>query len=457
MKREICKIHSLDSVWTMCNKEAADNLRNMMSYEYTLYIPGRFGKKKKMVKKYLIEGRGNGEFYFLTGYVDRCLNYLEGHNIAYEYESDIMEVPYNDPGIPGIEFREYQLDLINRALEVGRGVLKSPTGSGKSIIILGIMSAFSQESILFLVHTTDLVYQMKEDLVKFGFDDIGVWSGEDKFIGRITVSTVQSYKKIAREYTGHWDVVFVDEGHHISQVDKGNYFDALALTGASCKFATTATMPDKDEGRWALEGLIGPIIGEITMKEGSALGFLSVPNIIMFELESPYEVWPMKSYAKVYTEGISKNTVRNIRIAAEAEARMKIGQTVLILVSRIDHADRLEDLIDFKTEIVKGAVSKDERVRIKEELKSGTLKCVIATTAWIEGVDLPNLNCVINAAAGKSEIQTLQKIGRGLRKTDIKNSVDIIDFIDIGNKFLENHSDHRMAIYKEQGWSVTIK
>ena len=56
-------------------------------------------------------------------------------------------------------------------------------------------------------------------------------------------------------------------------------------------------------------------------------------------------------------------------------------------------------------------------------LKSGKIQCVIATVSWVEGVDIPNLTCVINAGGGKSEIQTLQKIGRGLRKTETKDTV----------------------------------
>jgi len=457
MKPEICEIYTLDSVHTVCNNTAADNLRNLLSYDEYLWIPTRFGKRKKKNKKYLIDSRKNGEHYFLTGLVDRCLDYLDHHGIEYIYESDIDQVEFDDPHVEGITFRSYQEELINTALEIGRGVIKAPTATGKSIIILGIVSAFSQENILFLAHTQDLVAQMKEHFIKNGFPDVGEWTGNLHQMERITVATVQAYRNVAREYTDHWDVVFVDEGHHVTKWNNGNYFTALGMSGAPCKFATTATMPEKDEAQWALEGLIGPVIGEYTMKEAQEDGFLSKPNIIMYPVDLPQEIWNMKNYQKVYTEGIVMNTVRNIRIAGEAEKRIENGSTVLILVTRIKHADRLQALIDYPVEIIKGAVSKEERLRIKEELKSNELSCVIATVAWVEGVDIPNLNCVINAAAGKSEIQTLQKLGRGLRKTKEKDTVDILDFYDIGNKFLQKHSKLRKAIYEEQGWKVKSK
>lgn len=459
---EICEIHTVDSVWTICNDAAANNLRNLLSYEDNIWIPGRFGKRKKIIKKYLIDGIRKDENQFLTGYVTMCLDYLDKHNILYKYESDIPAVEFDEPYIDGITFRPYQLQLINSALEYGRGVIKAPTGSGKSIVILGIMSAFSQENILFLVHTTDLVYQMKEDLDKFGFD-AGIWTGKDKYLKRITVATVQAYKKIARKHITKWDVVFVDEGHHVTKLWKGNYYDTLSLTAAPCKFATTATLPEKVEAQFALEGLIGPMIDEVTMGDGTALGFLAEPNITMQVVESPIHIWSGRkkskklatNYQKVYTEGIVKNTARNVRIAGSAEMQMDRKGTVLILVTRIEHAHIIQDMIGLPTEIVKGAVSKDERMRIKEELKCGETRCVIATVAWVEGVDIPSLTCVINAAGGKSEIQTLQKIGRGLRKTRTKDTVDIIDFHDLGNNFLESHSEQRKGIYESQGWRVS--
>jgi len=450
------EIRTLDSVWSVCNEVAANNIRDLLTYEYVIWVPGRFGKKKLKTKGYLLDARKRDEHYFFTGFVPKCLDYLDGHGIEYDYKSDVPVMEFDEPHIEGIEFRPYQTDLIWNAIDAGRGVIKSPTGSGKSIIIMGIMSAFSQEHILFLVHTTDLVYQMKSELEKYG-NDVGVWTGKDKIIKRITVATVQSYKKVAREYVTHWDVVFVDEGHHISKVDSGNYYQALTLIGAPCKFALTATLPDSQEGMMALEGLIGPVIGELTMAEGADLGFLAKPNIIMYEHDLPDDLIDVKSFQQAYSKGIVYNCARNARICAEAEMEMDAGGTVLILVTRIEHINQIQQSMDIPVEVVRGAVSKDERLRIKEELISGKVQCVIATVAWVEGVDIPTLTCVINAGGMKSETQTLQKIGRGMRKTKKKTTVKIIDFMDHGNKHLLRHSKQRRGIYQSQGWEVNLK
>lgn len=451
---EISEIRTLDSVWTVCNAVAADNLRNMLSYESAAWIPGKFGKRKIMYKKCLIDSRREDEHYFMTGFVDKCRDYLEEHNLPYNYSTDVGVVEYDDPHIDGITFRPYQVELIQNALDVGRGVIKAPTGSGKSVIIIGIASAFSEEHILFLAHTADLVQQIKGEFEKLGFENIGEWTGGRKKIERITVATVQAYKNVAKDHIDTWDVIVIDEGHHISKHTTGNYFKALAWSGAPCKLAFTATLADSEEARLALEGLVGPVIGELTMAEGTELGFLATPDITMPTIKLPAEMALIKGFPKAYSEGIVKNVSRNAYINAIAEDEIDCGGTVLILVTRLAHIDNIVAGFDIPVEIVKGAVAKEDRLRIKKDLIAGRTKCVIATVAWVEGVDIPTLTCVINAGGMKSEIQTLQKIGRGLRKTKTKDSVRIWDFFDKGNKHLARHARIRRDIYKEQGWDV---
>ena len=468
---DISEIHTLNPVWTWCNREAADQLRNLFSYEYVYWQPGRFGKKRVMRKRYLIEGHDYGDYYFLSGLVPLGLKFLHKYKIPYEYTSDIAEIEYNEPHLPNITLRDYQSKLIHKALKHGHGVLKSPTGSGKSMIMFGIMSCFDQENILVLVHSLDLVKQLYEGIKEMGLGPVSIYNTKTKEMSRITVCTVNTYYKIARNWRDHWGVILVDEAHHIGNPFDGMYFEALAQTSAPWRFGFTATVADSMEARFALAGLIGPIIGEVTMAEGQDLGFLAEPEIIFIPVELPDRVKEMRkdlAYTKVYHSGVVDNFSRCGRTAAEFEKEVERGGTVLVLVNRISHIDELLEFIELPVEVVKGSVSKDKRFKIKEDLKSGTIKGVIATTAWCEGVDIPNLTMVINAAGGKSERLTLQKIGRGLRKTETKTTVKIIDFMDYGyfaknvlkpgkdSHILHRQSVQRWKVYTEQGWKPKL-
>ncbi|MBU0959833.1 MAG: hypothetical protein KKB31_07840 [Nanoarchaeota archaeon] len=101
---------------------------------------------------------------------------------------------------------------------------------------------------------------------------------------------------------------------------------------------------------------------------------------------------------------------------------------------------------------IQGKTTSDERNLVKEALKSKKTSCVIATTIWCEGIDIPSLDCVINAAGGKSEIRTLQVIGRGLRKTDTKDTVIIVDIFDPHSHHLIRHFGERLDLYFKNNW-----
>lgn len=71
-----------------------------------------------------------------------------------------------------------------------------------------------------------------------------------------------------------------------------------------------------------------------------------------------------------------------------------------------------------------------------------------------EGVDIPNIRYMVYASAGKSFVQTLQRIGRLLRISADKHEVFIFDIVDRNSDFLYNQAKKRVKYYKEQKFEV---
>jgi superfamily II DNA or RNA helicase len=114
----------------------------------------------------------------------------------------------------------------------------------------------------------------------------------------------------------------------------------------------------------------------------------------------------------------------------------------------------LKDLLErskVKVSFVHGTTEGKTRQQVKEALIKKKTKVVISTAVWREGIDIPSLDCVVNACGGKSEIMTIQAIGRGLRKTDEKGEVEIIDFLD-PYRYLAEHAIQRMNVYYREQW-----
>ena len=87
-------------------------------------------------------------------------------------------------------------------------------------------------------------------------------------------------------------------------------------------------------------------------------------------------------------------------------------------------------------------------------MRSGKLKVMIATSLIDEGVDISGINALILGASGKSLRQTLQRIGRALRKKKDDNTTQIFDFNDMTHRFLLGHAGERLKIYDEEEFEV---
>ena len=75
---------------------------------------------------------------------------------------------------------------------------------------------------------------------------------------------------------------------------------------------------------------------------------------------------------------------------------------------------------------------------------------MIATTVFGEGIDCPSLDVLVNAKANQSSIDSLQLVGRALRKTPTKDKVTVIDIYDDHCKYLGKHAKSRLKIYKSE-------
>jgi len=452
----------LDPVWVRTDHKGFLHLNSALSYEHKYWR--KIGHRKEQVSErhYMIEQRGKDEFYFLSGLLDRAERHLERNDLEYEIIDNLPDVEFDEPHLDGVTFMKHQKKLIKCGIEIGRGLIVAPTGTGKSYIIAGISSAFVRlDKILFLVHTTDLVAQMKADFVKFfGEENVGEWSGARKNINTITVATHQSFVKVCDQHVDTFGVVLIDEGHHVSDIN-GNYGKILQRSAAHTKLGFTATKGDQNKTRWAAEALLGPVIGEYKIQDAQKDNVLTKPEIHIYTVTSGvgYEN-VLEDYPEKYHFGIIDNFPRNRTIAKKAIECAKKGETTLVTIKNIEHGHILQELFadyGYHVPFVYGESSSAERDAVKNGLKDGSLKLAITSVIFVEGIDIPVLNTVINAAAGRSSIQTVQRIGRALRKAKGKSGALLIDFYDKTIGSLERQSKARIDIYKSRGWKVIRK
>ena len=108
------------------------------------------------------------------------------------------------------------------------------------------------------------------------------------------------------------------------------------------------------------------------------------------------------------------------------------------------------------TLLLQGSDSLGERYKsISKFRKHGDSSTLIGTKILQTGINIEEITHFINARGMKSEIATLQALGRALRRHDSKDKVFIYDFMDKEN-YLKQHSNARKRHYEKEGHEVTV-
>lgn len=502
MNKEI-NIEILDPVWSRAiDQHTKDFLQPVLSYEAFFTKRDRYGRiYKKPYRKNMLNKR-NG--LFLTGYIERVSEYasVKNYQLNISNPNPIHQtIHVRSPSLQNISLREYQKGLVQLCLQKGRGVIKSPPRSGKTVMAGALINCFPNSRSLFLCHKKDLVWQTEEEFQRFGFSVGVVGAGRHELDKDVTIATHQTFVRYVEEFGTAYDVVIVDECHHISSLSV-NYAKILTKLIAPWRIGFTATPPEETSAQRALEGLLGPKIGELEPEEAQRLEVLAKPKIVI--LKSPEKSSRLKhmSYREAYKAGIMRSRSRNRMIVKKAVEYMDEGMTVLILVTRVPHGfylkqvfdllapdysvpfvcsdidadtqreiSRLKKRISSSSDKAKRAVKlmqedldelqglrknvramSEKRNELRKALDRGDIRCVVATNIWNEGVNIPNLSCVINAAGGKSETATIQMASRSMTAAPGKEWAYIIDLFDDTHNSFISHFGNRVCLYIEEGW-----
>jgi len=457
-----------------------------MQYPSERWKDGPYRKVKSEQTSSMIDKRSGK---FLTGLLPRVLQYCRSNNIHVDYQPPLDTLNPQPPSLPGIVLRDDQIPLLQKVDQHRRGLLVAPPGIGKTALSGAIISQYPDSVAIMVVHTNSLFTQTVENFQKwFGEKDVGVVGDSIYKPSRINVIMVKTAHNLCAVENGKFlnpngdeftdllmkvGVMIIDESHHAGEINGMYAVICKCCQNAQVKIGMTAT-PNKNKRKALVcEGLLGPIIGELTMQEGIDQGLLAKPKVKLIPVpykESINNNWTYGPTYKMdektkekklvangfYQDGIILNRARNRLVAKEAAARVEAGQTVLIMITDVVNEqgkmlqEMARDLYGLDIAVAQGPTDSAVRETIKKALQARTQKCVICTTIWREGINIPSLDCVIWASGGKSDIATLQGLGRGLRTTDEKKEFVIVDFLD-PYKYLAQHTIQRLRIYVENG------
>lgn len=361
----------------------------------------------------------------------------------------------HDLELNGIKFDypyEFQPIAALDMCKAGRGILDACTNSGKTSIAALIIKILKLPT-LFIVPNLELLYQTQKVFenrigCKIGIIGDGNWSPDI-----ITIASIGTlYSRIKEpeciKLLKSVKLLIVDEVHHSSS---DSYYTVMRSCDAYYRFGMSGTPLKRSDGAdLKLIAVTGPVIYIIKNKELIARGVSVQPYLKFLTIDKP-KISKSAKWRDVYVKGIVENEYRNNLLVEEALQFAKAGHTVLILIREIAHGKIFDEILPstIPHRFVSGKETTEFRIKTLEEFKEGKIRILISSTILDEGVDIPNINVLILAGGGKSNIKLLQRVGRGLRVGNSER-LDIIDTIDLQHKYLARHSHSRWQVYKDE-------
>jgi len=350
------------------------------------------------------------------------------------------------------KLRDYQIDAIKKVIEKKYGILHMATGSGKTFTAGEIIRQLDAKT-LWIIDRKELLVQTKESLEKQLGIEIGVISGKTVDIKDITIATIQSLKSKLSDlidYLYTVNFVIVDEFHKAAAESYQKVF--AKLPNNKYRLGLTAT-PTRDDGKEPiLRSILGEVIYKITAKELIEQGYLMRPEIKFIEY-TKFDRGTFKTYSEEYDNYIINNGLRHNKIIDIIDE--SIDKKILILTKSIEHGKELNEIIKDSVHIHGSTHKRTRTIKYNEFVKSNKGVLILTHSIGAEGLDIPDLDIIINAAANKGDVKSIQILGRVLRKSKDKKKAIYYDFID-HSKNTYKHSLARMKVFKKEGHNVEI-
>lgn len=442
---------------------------------------------------------------FPTGLLPKVKATLEKSQIPYHVECAYEQVPksqFHWKVEDGLTPDPDQVEAIEAGLRGKRGVIKAPTGFGKTAILAKRLTASFGVPTLFVANKKSLLDDAAEEF-RSGIKGIKKsdviqikdgWFGGIKISGNtkaedvkpltapIIVATIQSLHarlndKRTRPYLLDWlhntcKFIMVDE---TQAVGTAIWDEVLGDCFAPYRIFLSATPRRTDGATIKIEAYSGPWLFSTTAAEQIEKGRLC-------ELDIRYQIYDHHlynendkdiNYMEMYRMCIVENEKRNKECIIKPTLEMLAeGRHVLVLIQLIDHGAILQQMfmeagLDAKdVRFIWGETPDKIRTAAIKEFRKGDFKVMIGSTIFDAGVNIPLISGVVLGGAGNSDITLIQRIGRGARNADyekilgylpdfMKNAhgqkiTKVYDIIDTNSKFFYRQSKNRYYNAREE-------
>jgi hypothetical protein len=361
-----------------------------------------------------------------------------------------------------ILLRDYQVEIVNNFLANPQCLQEVATGAGKTIMTAALSDAVSKygRSIV-IVPNKSLVTQTEKDYINMELD-VGVYFGDRKEYGRShTICTWQSLNNLLKntkngigdctiqEFLEDVVCVIVDEVH-MAKADALKTLLTGVMAQVPIRWGLTGTIPKELFESQSLLVSLGPVISKLAASELQDRGVLAQCHVNVVQLVDTRD-------HKTYQEELKYLLEEPGRLDAIAQLVLQVNETgnTLVLVDRVAAGHELVSRLGDRAVFVSGATKAKARQDEYDEVAISTDKIIVATYGVAAvGINIPRIFNLVMLEPGKSFTRVIQSIGRGIRKAEDKDHVQIWD-ITSTCRFSKRHLAKRKTFYNDAEYPYT--
>ena len=334
-----------------------------------------------------------------------------------------------------MKLRPYQERLIDETREAlrrnQRVLMQAPTGAGKTAITVYMMgrAAEAGKRAVFVVHQNELLSQTSRALWRQKLEHGMIAAGKRYNRLPAQVASVQTWVRRLAQY-GEPDLIIIDECHRSAA---STYQKVLEAYPNAKVIGLTAT-PARTDGK-GLDDTYSAMVTGPSIRQLIDAGYLCDYEI--FAPPTTLDLSAVKTRMGDYDKRELENAVDKPTITGDAVATYKKhanGKRCVVMCASIRHAEHVRDsyrAAGVPAEMIEGSMTNAERDALLDRFRRGQVRVICNVQLLIEGVDIPAIEVVQWLRPTQSLIVWMQGNGRGLRPSDGKQRLLILD--QVGN------------------------
>ena len=366
----------------------------------------------------------------------------------YSYQKEILE----------------RLDAERKLFNKNKNLVIAATGVGKTVISAFDYKNYCKENkgqvnrLLFVVHREEILKQARDTfraiLKNNNFGELMVGGRTPENIDHLFVSIQSLNSKKLFEVTSedYYDFIIVDEFHHAAAP---SYQKLLSYYKPKILLGLTAT-PERNDEKEIFSYFEDRIGAEIRLPEAIDRKLLSpfqyfavTDNIDLSKVKWTRKGYDIAELSNVYTnDDLRVSQIVNSLNKYITDINEIIGLGFCVSIEHaIFMAKRFNEL-NIPSIALTSKSTIEERNKAKENLVNGNIKFIFVVDLYNEGVDIPEVNTILFLRPTESLTVFLQQLGRGLRLSEGKECLTVLDFVGQAHKNYNFEEKFRALIGK---------